>query len=833
MTHFISVGGFGCLFHSCPDADAFAARLRKARQAAGPIPREAGASTLEVQHAALVRVARQALSDARLPAARRICVIAAADAEAPYAPPPGADALSAIFSAAVAGPHEPAQARLASSTAAALDLAQDMLTTDQADAALVLACSVLEGAPPPSVDGAFSLPFEAAGAAPPPAEGAAAVLLVGSEQDDRGRARLKAGARSERGARGLETALREASSAAGWSGAEAGLIAVTGRKSAAVTEATACARVYERGPRETALASVRSNVGDAGAAADLAGFIAAAMCLERAMTPPLAGWTAAGPVALREAGGLYALEEARLWITSEAHPVRRALVALADADGSAAAIAMEAGPKCAPVAVTAVSAERPLLAPLSGADPAALEAGLDALAAKLTAETDLPALAREAMAQAAASAGAPQRLSLVAASPKELAREIGFMKKGLAKAAATGKPVRTPNGSVYTPAPIGGDAKVAFVFPGNGSAYIGLGREILLSFARHTAAVEPILNRRLGTLLRTDLTYPKSMARLTEADHAALAEELNQDTASLPLLSIAFGVAHSLFLRGALGVQPDMALGYSIGELSMRIALGQWTDWRSLEQQLTHPCLQSGLVGEMTVVDEFWRARGVARPAGGEKWTNYVLKALPEDVLAATQRIENVFVTAVNAPEEVVVAGAPEACARLMTETGALGIPLGFGVAIHSPPAETVIEQLYDLCDNPCRDVPGIAFYSAHGCAPTAPDQDEVATALSRMLASCLDFRSLVEATYADGARVYIETGVRNNCTNWVTATLGDRPHLAVAMDIKGLPSDVAMMRAVAQLYANHVPVDFRELIDPEIDADSNGVEKILETVRA
>ena len=274
---------------------------------------------------------------------------------------------------------------------------------------------------PATAAGAFRIALEAAGEAPPRSEGAVAVVAGGRatpppRPGPAGRGRLGRGP----GARGLAAALAA-------SPGRAGLVLVDGRREAVIAEATALGRAFREGPRRAALASARAWLGDAGAASDLAALAAAALCLERCVRPAIPGWAAPGPAALKGAGGLMASDEPAFWHATPEMPERRALVLL----GGAVA-ALEAGPARARASATALCEGRPALLPLAAADRAGLESGLRALEAALDAGGRVPDLARHAIAGAAPDL--PLRLALVAAEPRELRRELGFMRRALDKA---------------------------------------------------------------------------------------------------------------------------------------------------------------------------------------------------------------------------------------------------------------------------------------------------------------------------------------------------------------------------------------------------------------
>ena len=263
-------------------------------------------------------------------------------------------------------------------------------------------------------------------------------------------------------------------------------------------------------------------------------------------------------------------------------------------------------------------------------------------------------------------------------------------------------------------------------------------------------------------------------------------------------------------MRDVLGLRPDMALGYSIGECAMRAALGQWPDWRALERMLRHPVLLEGLSGPMTAVRRFWATQG-AEP-GEPPWAAHYVRAGVEVVRPVLG--PDAFVQSVLSPGETILCGAPRACEAVLARVGAPSLPLDFDIAVHAPPARAVRAELEALCDQPVEPLPGTTLLSAHGAAPVPQTREATARALAAMLTEPVDFRALVERAYADGARVFVEVGVRNACTGWIGATLEGREHLAVAVDVKGLPGDAAWMRAAAQLWAHRVPMDLGALSD-------------------
>ena len=75
-----------------------------------------------------------------------------------------------------------------------------------------------------------------------------------------------------------------------------------------------------------------------------------------------------------------------------------------------------------------------------------------------------------------------------------------------------------------------------------------------------------------------------------------------------------------------------------------------------------------------------------------------------------------------------------------------------------------------------------------------------------------IDVPAVIEAAYRDGVRVFLEVGPGNSCTRMIDAILGERPHLARAAHAAKQDAVSQMLRLVAHLAAERVPVDLAAL---------------------
>ena len=194
---------------------------------------------------------------------------------------------------------------------------------------------------------------------------------------------------------------------------------------------------------------------------------------------------------------------------------------------------------------------------------------------------------------------------------------------------------------------------------------------------------------------------------------------------------------------------------------------------------------------------------------------------------AALQGETYAYLTMINAPADCIVAGEADACRRVVAKIGRSRCVQNEGEIIaHHPVMRSWESEWRVIHSRATQPVPGVRFYSnARGGAYT-PDRDSVAAALTDQATAGVDFRRVVEAAYADGVRIFVEHGPRNVCSGWIRSILGDRPHLAVALD-RPQNGVEQLLEAAAELVAAGVPLDYvalnRTLAAAEIDTATAG----------
>ncbi|MFH8797988.1 type I polyketide synthase [Streptomyces sp. NPDC017936] len=381
-----------------------------------------------------------------------------------------------------------------------------------------------------------------------------------------------------------------------------------------------------------ALGSVKTNIGHLGAAAGIAGLIKAVLALEHRRIPPSLHFDRPNPLIDFDSGPFRVPTALEDWPERE-HP-RRAAVSAFGIGGTNAHVILEEAPPASPAAPRPPEDGRRLVLPLSARTAGALRGQADALARHLERRPDLR-LDDVAHSLRTERPALRHRLTVTASSREEAVDAL--------RSAA---PVTPPAGD--------DPARVAFLLPGGGTQYPGMGAELYRENAVYRDTVDEcarILRPVLGGDLRTTLVERRP----------------GDDTeAFLGLVVTEYALARTLMEAG---VRPDALVGHSLGEYTAACLAGV-IDLAEMLPLVTERIRLISSAGGATT--------GVAAPVEE-------IEPLLDDQLS---------LTAVNGPTACTVAGRLDAVARFEAELTRRGVPfrrLRIPVAAHSHVLDPVL----------------------------------------------------------------------------------------------------------------------------------------------
>lgn len=266
----------------------------------------------------------------------------------------------------------------------------------------------------------------------------------------------------------------------------------------------------------------------------------------------------------------------------------------------------------------------------------------------------------------------------------------------------------------------------AYVFPGQGAQFVGMGKDLYES-----SAVAKEMFEKANDILGF---------RITDLMFAGTDEDLRQTKVTQPAVFL-----HSVILAKVLGVKPDMTAGHSLGEFSALVAAGAL----SFEDGLS-------LVSK--------RAMAMQKACELQPSTMAAVLGLADDVVEdICSTINGVVVPAnYNCPGQLVISGSVEAideAVAKMEEAGAKrAIKLAVGGAFHSPLMEPARKELAAAIEVAPFSKPVCPIYqNVSTIAETNPDT--IKANLVKQLTSPVKWTQCVRSMIKDGATSFTEVG--------------------------------------------------------------------------
>ncbi|MFF2806707.1 acyltransferase domain-containing protein [Streptomyces sp. NPDC058000] len=357
---------------------------------------------------------------------------------------------------------------------------------------------------------------------------------------------------------------------------------------------------------------------------------------------------------------------------------------------------------------------------------------------------------------------------------------------GLARVAAG-----QPHPDVVTGTVVGNsDRRVALVFSGGGTQWVGMGRELMRShtgFRTWMHACDAAVRAAGGCSVLDQLDAPKDRARFEEMD-------FQQPVLFALQVSLA-----KVWLD--LGVQPTAVIGHSLGEVAAACVAGALSldDAARVVVARSHLLERKAAPGAMISVD------------------------LPEQELLPrlATYAEHAAIAVVNSPTSAAVSGSPEAVRALEADLRRDGIStrnIRVERPVHSPGMDPLIQPLRELIDGITPSTGTIDFYSTALADTVNPVVD--VDYWVHNLRNQVRFAETIGALVDEGVGTFVEIGPHETlrgAVEEIALTRGAGVH--AINSLRRDESDLhCLLGAAASLYVRGIPLTFDSLFADDVE---------------
>ncbi|WP_258003613.1 type I polyketide synthase, partial [Fischerella muscicola] len=532
-----------------------------------------------------------------------------------------------------------------------------------------------------------------------------------------------------------------------------------------------------------ALGTVKSQIGHTKAAAGAASLIKTALALHHKILPATINVTEPNPKLNIKNSPFYLNTETRPWIRSEGEAPRRAGVSSFGFGGTNYHVVLEE---------------------YEGEHNQAYRLHTAPSEVVLFAQTpeELLSSCQETLAQLQSEVGNKNYVELVeACKTKEIpqgAARVGFVAENSAEACKLlqisidllkNKPTATswehPQGVYYRASGMELAGKVVALFSGQGSQYLNMGRELVMNFPemRNLYGYMDSLLRKDNLQPLSEIVFPHPVFEETEKNAQVAA--LQRTQYAQPAIGMLSAGMYKILQQS--GFKADFVAGHSFGELTALWAAGVLSD--------ADYCF---LV----------KARGQAMAAPQDpNYDTGAMLAVKEDLSKVEAVIRNypqVAIANFNSPRQVVLAGPTNAITQVrdaLHKQGYAAVSLPVSAAFHTPLIAFAQKSFAIAIKNVNFQIPQIPVYTNVTGKEYPKEPALIQKTLETHLSNSVLFKQEIENIYAAGGYCFVEFGPRNILTNLIKDILGDRPHMAIALNPSAQKnSDRSVREAAVQL---------------------------------
>ena len=349
-------------------------------------------------------------------------------------------------------------------------------------------------------------------------------------------------------------------------------------------------------------------------------------------------------------------------------------------------------------------------------------------------------------------------------SPEKLKEKIEFFKKtASAQNVWEQESLYLRMKGIYPFTPTEIKPKVCFMFPGQGSQYVDMMKDLASkykvvqdTFDEADRLLLNIIGQNLTDTLwskpgetKEQIAVREAAIKKTEMTQPAV---LTADIAMMRLLS-------------SFGIKPDVVMGHSLGEYAAAVAAGIF----DFENGLKAVCTRGKVMSEIKVEDN-GKMASIAAP---------VDRVEPELV-----RINGyVAVANKNCPTQTVIAGASKAvddAIKMFTDMGIQAVQIPVSHAFHSAIVRPAMPQYRAFLDTLTFHAPKMPITTNVTAEFYPSDPEKIKDLMVTQISHSVEWIKQLQTTYDSGVRLFVECGPKRVLSALASNTLSDKKDIKV-----------------------------------------------------